>query len=162
VAANCRLPATAEPVPRIAEPAPAPPEPIAPAPLPEAPPAPSTTPKATESKATDLVRTVKRTAAKVEQKMAQKQRMEEANAADKARKEAAAAKKIMTKEQYDKLYGKQATRPAKPRDQDSRVDAEASPVACPRFHFQQGRRRWRQSPVARGGQSHGGLFFFRS
>jgi len=116
---------TAEPVPRIAEPAPAPPEPIAPAPLPEAPPAPSTTPKATESKATDLVRTVKRTAAKVEQKMAQKQRMEEANAADKARKEAAAAKKIMTKEQYDKLYGKQANPAGKAgATKIARVDAE--------------------------------------
>jgi colicin import membrane protein len=120
-----KVPATAEPVPRIAEPAPAPPEPIAPAPLPEAPPAPSTTPKATESKATDLVRTVKRTAAKVEQKMAQKQRMEEANAADKARKEAAAAKKIMTKEQYDKLYGKQANPAGKAgATKIARVDAE--------------------------------------
>jgi len=68
---------------------------------------------------------VKRTAAKVEQKMAQKQRMEEAIAADKARKEAAAAKKIMTKEQYDKLYGKNGNPAGKAgTTKIARVDAE--------------------------------------
>ena len=101
-------PRMAEPVPRIAEPEAAPPEPIAAAPIQEAPPAPATTAKTTSTPAPDLVRTAKKVAAKVEQKMAQKQRMEDAIAADKARKDAAAAKKIMTKEQYDKLYGNKA------------------------------------------------------
>ncbi|HTZ19853.1 MAG TPA: TonB family protein [Opitutaceae bacterium] len=119
-----KVPATAEPAPRIAEPAPAPPEPIAPAPLQEAP-VPQAAPKTTDGKVPDLVRTVKRTAAKVEQKMAQKQRMEEAIAADKARKEAAAAKKIMTKEQYDKLYGKNGNPAGKAgTTKIARVDAE--------------------------------------
>jgi hypothetical protein len=81
-----KVPATAEPVPRIAEPEPTPPTPVQTAPIQEAAPAPPTTAKTTATKTPDLVRTVKQTAAKVEQKMAQKQRMEEAIAADKARK----------------------------------------------------------------------------
>jgi TonB family protein len=120
-----QVPATAESVPRIAEPAPAPPEPIAAAPIQEAPPAPTTTAKTTATNVPDLVRTAKRTAAKVEQKMAQKQRMEDAIAADKARKDAAAAKKIMTKEQYDKLYGNKANPAGKAgATKIARVDAK--------------------------------------
>jgi TonB family protein len=120
-----KVPATAEPVPRIAEPMPAPPEPIAPAPLQESSTVPPSAAKTTDGKVPDLVRTVKRTAAKVEQKMAQKQRMEEAIAADKARKEAAAAKKIMTKEQYDRLYGKNGNPAGKAgATKIARVDAE--------------------------------------
>jgi colicin import membrane protein len=121
-----QVPATAEPVPRIAEPEAAPPEPIAAAPIPEAPPAPATTAKTTSTNVPDLVRTAKKVAAKVEQKIAQRQRMEDAVAADKARKEAAAAKKIMTKEQYDKLYGKQAnpTGKAGGATKIARVDAK--------------------------------------
>jgi colicin import membrane protein len=117
----------AEPVPRIAEPAPAPPEPspVQAAPIPEAAPVPPTTAKTTDGKVPDLVRTVKRTAAKVEQKMAQKQRMEDALAAEKARKDAAAAKKIMTKEQYDKLYGNKANPAGKAgATKIARVDAK--------------------------------------
>jgi colicin import membrane protein len=107
-----KVPATAEPLakmaepsPRIAEPEPAPPTPVQPAPIPEATPVPATTAKTTATKTPDLVRTAIRTAAKVEQKIAQQQRMADAVAADKARKEAAAAKKIITKDQYDKLNG---------------------------------------------------------
>jgi colicin import membrane protein len=120
-----KVPAMAEPVPRIAEPEPTPPTPVQAAPIQEAAPAPPTTAKTTATKAPDLVRTVKQTAAKVEQKIAQKQRMEEAIAADKARKEAAAAKKVMTKDQYDKLYGKQANPAGKAGGTKiARVDAE--------------------------------------
>ena len=118
-----KVPATAEPMPRIAEPTP--PAPVQAAPIQDAAPVPPTTAKTTATKTTDLVRTVKQTAAKVEQKIAQKQRMDEANAADKARKEAAAAKKIMTKDQYDKLYGKQANPAGKAgATKIARVDAE--------------------------------------
>jgi colicin import membrane protein len=117
--------AAPEAAPRIAEPAPAPPEPIAPAPVQAAPPVPQTAPTTSDGKVPDLVRTVKRTAAKVEQKMAQQQRMADAIAADKARKEAAAAKKVMTKDQYDKLYGKQANPAGKAgATKVARVDAE--------------------------------------
>ena len=120
-----KVPATAEPVPRIAEPEPTPPTPVQTAPIQEAAPTPPITAKTTATKAPDLVRTVKQTAAKVEQKMAQKQRMEEAIAADKARKEAAAAKKVMTKDQYDKIYGKQANPAGKAgATKIARVDAE--------------------------------------
>jgi colicin import membrane protein len=113
-----KVPATPEPV-REA------PAPIQPAPVQEAPPVPQTAPTTSDGKVPDLVRAVKRTAAKVEQKIAQKQRMDEANAADKARKEAAAAKKIMTKDQYDKLYGKQANPAGKAgATKIARVDAE--------------------------------------
>ena len=120
-----KVPATPESVPRIAEPEPAPPAPVQATPIQEAPPVPQSATKATDGKVPDLVRTVKRTAAKVEQKMAQKQRMEEAIAADKARKEAAAAKKIMTKEQYDKLYGKNGNPAGKAgATKIARVDAE--------------------------------------
>jgi colicin import membrane protein len=109
--------AAPEPAPRIAEPAPAP--------VQAAPPAPQTAPTTTDGKVPDLVRAVKRTAAKVEQKMAQQQRMDEAIATDKARKEAAAAKKVMTKDQYDKLYGKQANPAGKAgATKVARVDAE--------------------------------------
>ena len=107
------------------EPAREAPAPIQPAPVQEVPPIPQTAPKNSDGKVPDLVRAVKRTAANAEQKMAQKQRMEEAIAADKARKEAAAAKKIMTKDQYDKLYGKQANPAGKAgATKIARVDAE--------------------------------------
>ena len=120
-----KVPATPEPVPRIAEPEPAAPTPVQPAPVQEAAPVPPTTAKTTAAKTPDLVRTAKQVAAKVEQKMAQKQRMEDAIAAEKARKEAAAAKKVMTKDQYDKLYGKQANPAGKAgATRIARVDAE--------------------------------------
>ena len=120
-----KVPATPESVPRIADPEPAPPTPVQTSPIQDAPPVPPSASKTTDGKVPDLVRTVKRTAAKVEQKMAQKQRMEEAIAADKARKEAAAAKKIMTKEQYDKLYGKNGNPAGKAgATKIARVDAE--------------------------------------
>jgi colicin import membrane protein len=120
-----KVPATAEPVPRIAESEPKPPAPVQAAPIQEAAPVSPTIAKTTAPKTPDLVRTVKQTAAKVEQKMAQKQRMDEAIATDKARKEAAAAKKVMTKDQYDKLYGKQANPAGKAgATKIARVDAE--------------------------------------
>ena len=112
-------------VPATPEVAPAPPEPVAPTPIQEVPPVAPATAKTTATKAPDLVQTVKRTAAKVEQKMAQKQRMDEAIAAEKARKEAAEAKKRMTKEQYDKVYGKQANPAGKAgATKIARIDAE--------------------------------------
>jgi colicin import membrane protein len=106
----------APPAPKIEEPAPTPPAPITPAPEPvPVTPAPEPTPPAVKSAAKsidgtvpDFARLAKKTVARQELKQAQKQRMEEANAAAKARKEAAEAKKRMTKEQYDKLYGGKA------------------------------------------------------
>lgn len=135
------VPPAAPAMPKIAEPEPTPVAPTPTPPVPEpvkAQPAPDTpvVPKAPDAKAApkepNLVKDIKRAIAKTEQKLAQRQRMEEADRIAQARKDEAArkkaereAQKAMTKEQYDKLYGKQANPAGKSGNPKvARIDAE--------------------------------------